>query len=191
LQKARADAEQLLADGRAKAEAVRQDAEHQAEAERDQIVTKARQEADRIHSQSLASAQLKARTLKLERREELLDSVFDVVRERLPTVRQWTDYKDVVRELTEEAVAQLSASEAIVMADEEAHRVLAEGVLSEISDHLGVSLQLGDKLPQATGVVAATLDGHRQYDNTLEARLKRWQEELRFPVHRLLMGESL
>jgi vacuolar-type H+-ATPase subunit E/Vma4 len=49
----------------------------------------------------------------------------------------------------------------------------------------------GDTLAQGIGVIAKTEDNYREYDNTLEARLRREQDELRFPVFRLLMGESL
>jgi vacuolar-type H+-ATPase subunit E/Vma4 len=36
-----------------------------------------------------------------------------------------------------------------------------------------------------------TVDGRRQYDNTLEVRLGRMRNSLRSSVYRLLMGESL
>jgi vacuolar-type H+-ATPase subunit E/Vma4 len=52
-------------------------------------------------------------------------------------------------------------------------------------------VQLGTSLTEGTGVIVETAEGHRQYDNTLEARLSRLQEELRSPVYRLLLGESL
>jgi vacuolar-type H+-ATPase subunit E/Vma4 len=85
----------------------------------------------------------------------------------------------------------LGAEAARVRADGNAHTILADGLLAELSQQLNVQLDLGQPLEQGTGVVAETLDGHRTYDNTMEARLDRWQETLRAPVYRLLMGESL
>ena len=191
LRQAGADAKQVLADARTDADAVRKRAQQQAETEREQILERTRQEAGRIRSQSIAAAQLKARTLKLERREELLNDVFDAARQRLPMIRQWTDYDQIVRQLARESVARLRAEECLIRADERAREILADDVLAELSRESGVQLQLGDALEERIGVIAETLAGHRQYDNTLQARLQRLQDELRFPVYHLLMGEPL
>jgi vacuolar-type H+-ATPase subunit E/Vma4 len=191
MKKANADADQILDDAKAKADAVREQAQQQADDERQEILERARQRAESIRSQQVAAAQLKARTLKLEQREQLLDDVFDAVRQRLPSVRQWTDYDDVVLLLVREAVGRLKVKEGRIWADERAREILSEETLADLSKELGVQLQLGESLQQGVGVVAKTPDGHREYDNTLEARLNRWQDELRFSVYHLLMGESL
>jgi vacuolar-type H+-ATPase subunit E/Vma4 len=56
---------------------------------------------------------------------------------------------------------------------------------------MNAQLQLGEPLAHGLGIVAETIDGHLRYANTLEARLERWQDKLREPAYRLLMGESL
>jgi colicin import membrane protein len=191
LSDARAEAERIRADARAKADAIRQRAQEQAEAEREKKLEHAHQEADRIRSQAIAAAQLKARTLQLERREKLLNEVFDAARQRLPAVQQWTDYDQIMRWLAREAVGRLGAETVRIRADERAQAMLADGTLAEIAKESGAQLQLGEPLERGTGVIVETVDGHRQYDNTLEARLSRWQDALRSPVYHLLMGESL
>jgi vacuolar-type H+-ATPase subunit E/Vma4 len=191
MKKANADADQILADAKAKADAVREQAQQQADEERQEILERARQRAERIRGQQVAAAQLKARTLKLEQREKLLDDVFDTVRQRLPSVQQWTDYDDVVLLLVREAVDRLRVKEGRIWADGRAREILSEKALADLSKELGVHLQLGESLQQGVGVIAKTPDGHREYDNTLEARLNRWQDELRFSVYNLLRGESL
>jgi vacuolar-type H+-ATPase subunit E/Vma4 len=114
-------------------------------------------------------------------------------------VQQWTDYSQIVRHLSYEAVAQLGAPSARIRADEQTRAILAGGpaggpaggMLAEIASQAGVELELGEPLQRGTGVTAETVDGHRQYDNTLEARLSRLRGALRAPVYHLLMGESL
>ncbi|MBN1874561.1 MAG: hypothetical protein JXA33_10060 [Anaerolineae bacterium] len=191
LKKAQTDAQQVLTEAQANAGAIQQRARQQAEAEQKRILARAQQEAERIRSQSLATAQLKARTLKLERREALLDEVFDAVRQRLSTVSGWTDYNQVVVQLAREAIAQLRSESCSLRADAQAQDILANQELSQLSETSSVRLQMGAPLEQGTGVIAETLDGFRQYDNTLEARLEHSQESLRFSVYRILMGESL
>jgi vacuolar-type H+-ATPase subunit E/Vma4 len=191
LAEARTEAEQLLADARTKVEAIRQRAQGQAETESKEILERARDEAASIRSQCIAAAELGARTLRLDRREKLLDSVFDAVRQRLSAVQQWTDYGQIVRQLSNEAVAQLGAPSARIRADERTRAMLADGMLAEIASQAGVELELGEPLQRGTGVIAETVDRHRRYDNTLEARLSRLRGALRAPAYHLLMGESL
>jgi vacuolar-type H+-ATPase subunit E/Vma4 len=187
---ARAEAEQILADAKAKADVALQRAQEQAAAEREEILKRAQQEVEHIRSQAIAAAQLRARTLQLERREKLLDRVFDTARQRLPSIQQWADYDQIVCQLIKEAMAHLGADAARIRADEQTWALLSEDVLSELSKELGVQLQLGTPLEHGIGIIAETVDGRRQYDNTLEARLSRQQDTLRAPVYRLLMGES-
>jgi V/A-type H+/Na+-transporting ATPase subunit E len=191
LKKARADAEHVLDEAKLVADGVRQQAQQQAKAEREKVLERARQEAERIRGQAVAVAQLEARKLKLEQREELLDEVLSAARQRLPTVQQWTDYDQIVDYLVREAVVQLKADQCRVRVDERAQQILTPELLAAISTELGVQVQMGETLEYGLGAVTETMDGRRQYDNTLEARLDRQQEELRFPVHRLLMGEPL
>jgi vacuolar-type H+-ATPase subunit E/Vma4 len=188
---ARAEADQVLTDAKAKAEAIGQHAQKQAASERAEILERASADAARIRSQSIATAQLKARTLQLERREKLLDSVFTAARQQVPTVQQWTNYGQIARHLLQEALTLLGADVAQVRADEQTRALLTDPVLAEITKELGVQVQFGALLEQGTGVIVETVDGHRQADNTLGTRLSRLQDALRSPVYHLLMGEPL
>ena len=191
LKKAHADAEEVLADAKAKAEAIRNQAQEQAESERSRILARAQQEVDRIHSQQKATAELQARSMKLEQREALLSQVFAAVRQRLPGVQQWTDYDQIATQLANEALTQLRADQGILYADARTQEVLDDAALEQLGKAVEMEVKRGETLAHGTGVVAKTEDDYREYDNTLEARLDREQDELRFPVFRLLMGESL
>ena len=188
---ARGDAEQNLNEAREKAAAIRKNAEAQAAAERAKILQKASAEAERLRSQVLASGQLKARTLQLEQREQLLESVFQTARQQLATVQKSTDYKQTAERLLREALAQLGAEQAVVRADDVTQKLLAGPLLEGVAKELKLKVRLGEPLKQGTGVVVETEDGRRQYDNTLETRLGRLQDTLRSPVYHLLMGEPL
>ena len=188
---ARGDAEQNLSEARAKADAIRKQAEQDAAAERDRILQKATQEAERLRSQSVASAQLKARTLELEQREKLLEQVFGTARQQLASVQKSTDYEKTAQRLLNEALVRLGAAKVVVRADATTQKLFSAAVLEKISKELNIQMKLGEPLKQGTGVVVETEDGRRQYDNTLETRLARLQDTLRSPVFHLLMGEPL
>jgi V/A-type H+-transporting ATPase subunit E len=109
----------------------------------------------------------------------------------MPTIQQWTDYDQIVREWIREAVTYLGSSAARLRADANTHTILTESALTELSEELSVELRLEEPMEHGLGIVAETMDGHLRYENTLEARLERLQDKLRGPVYRLLMGESL
>ncbi len=191
LSEAKAEAEVIKADAQAKADAIRQQAQAQAAAERSEILDRARQDADRLHGQVIATTQMKARTTELEHREKLLQDVFATALNEIKSVEQWTDYDDTALRLVREAVLQLNAKTVKIRADEITRKFLTDQVLEKLAQELKTHLILGDPLDKGTGVVVETVDGHLQYDNTLETRLARLQNALRSPVYRILIGEKL
>lgn len=190
LQEARDEAGQLKADAQAKADAILKRAQQQAESEREVILNRARQDVERLRGQAVASAQLKARTLQLENREKLLDKVFDAARKKLPEVKQRSSFDKVAVQLVREALKQLSVDAAVVSADEETQKVL-KNQLESISKELNVQITSGDPIKDGTGIVVDAAGGKLHYDNTLETRLKRLQNELRSSVYQVLNGERL
>jgi V/A-type H+-transporting ATPase subunit E len=191
LNNARGDAEQNLKEAREKAAAIRKNAEEQAAAERARILQKAQAEADRVRGQVVASTQLKARTLQLDQREEMLASVFQTAHQQLATVQKSTDYQKTVEGLLREALTQLGVEQAVIHADAVTQKLLGDGLLEKVARDMKVKAKLGEPLKQGTGLIVETEDGRRQYDNTLETRLGRLQDTLRSPVYHLLMGEAL
>ncbi len=190
ISEARAEADQIQAEARSKADATRQQAQQHAEADRKAVLDRANQEAERLRGQAVATAELKARTLQLERREILLDKVLNTVRQQLPEVQQQPDYEQIVCNLLREAITQLNATKATVRADQKTLKILSDTVLGEISQELKAEITLGDPLETGTGVIVDTADGHLHYDNTLETRLNRLYSGLRSTVYRILMGDT-
>jgi V/A-type H+-transporting ATPase subunit E len=191
LRDAHSDAEKVLAEAKEKSDAILQHAQEQAAAMRAEILEQANREAQRIHGELISTAQLKARMLQLEQREKLLDEVFETAHRQLSILQQGTDYDQIACRLLREALSQLCVKEARARTDQVTREFLTDEVLADVSRETGVRVQLGTSLEQGLGVIAETLDGHRQYDNTFEARLFRLQDTLRLPIYHLLMGEPL
>lgn len=187
---ARNDAEQILADARTKAEEIRKQAAEQAAAERAKILEKASLEAERLRSQAVSTTQLKARTAELEQREKLLNEVFEKAAQKISAADKGADYEKTANQLLHEALTQLGAEAAVVRADQATQKFLTTAALEKLSKELKVKIKLGEPLKEGLGIVVETEDGHRQYDNTLETRLKRMREALRSPVYHILMGEA-
>lgn len=191
LQEASGEARQIVADARAKVSGLRREAQAQADVERSAILDSARRNADSLLAHTAAEVRVEAQSLRLRRREQLLDRAFNEARQRLASAEEWPDYGQIARFLAREAVEHIEADEVLVQADEGTRRALDEDVLGALGQELGVHLSLGATLARGTGVVLVTPDGHRRFDNTLESRLTRMHERLRAAVYRTLMGEAL
>lgn len=190
LKDAHSDAEQILADAKAKAEEIRKQAAEQAAAERAKILEKASVEAERLRSQAVATTQLKARTTELAEREKLLNEVFEKAGQKISQADKNADYEKTANLLLREALTQLGTDSAVVHIDKATQKLIQSSTLEKLSKELNVKIKLGEPLQEGLGVVVETEDGHRQYDNTLETRLKRMRDALRSPVYHILMGEA-
>ena len=190
LTEVRDEAEQIKTEAKEKVEVVRKRAQEHAEEERRAILDRAREDAERLRSQAVATAQLKARSLELAHREQLLERVFKAVRERLPDVQKRPDYDQIAAMLLREALSQLKVNKAEVRADEASQKSLNKGALAEISRELNGEFAMAGALEEGRGVVVDAADGKLHYDNTLETRLRRLQGTLRSSVYQLLIGEK-
>ena len=191
LQQAESEAEQIISEAKSKAEQIQKRAQEEAAAERVRILNQAKRDSDRIRSQAIATTQLKARTMQLESREKLLTEVFEASLKKIPSVQQWNDYEAIVEKLALEAIAQIGSDKIIIYSDKFTNKLLAESILKKNNSEFGGTIELGDPLEKGTGLIASTTNGHLTYDNTLETRLQKLENELRAPVNHLLMGEGL
>ena len=184
------ETEQVKASAQAKADEILRRGREQAESERKAILDRASQEAARLHSQAMATAQLKARSSELAHREKLLERVFKSVRQKLPDVQKRPDYDQIVAGLIREGLAQLMSEKVEVRADKATQKVLTGSMLEELSKSTHTQLTLGQPLEQGTGVMLQAAGGHLHFDNTFETRLSRLQSSLRPAIFQILMGES-
>ncbi|HSJ88984.1 MAG TPA: V-type ATP synthase subunit E family protein [Anaerolineales bacterium] len=190
LGEARDEAEQIKAEAKEKAEAIRRRAQERAEEERKAILNQATQDVERLRGQAVSTAQLKARSVQLAHREQLLDRVFDTVKEKLAAVQKRPDYDEIAALLLREALVQLRVNKAEIRADQATKNSLQKRALGEISKELNGQFTLGDTLEEGSGIVVSAADGKLNYDNTLETRLNRLQSTLRASVNKVLMGEK-
>ncbi|RPJ51666.1 MAG: hypothetical protein EHM21_02155 [Chloroflexi bacterium] len=185
------EAEKILAEARAKADEISKRGRAQAEAERKRILERAQQEKDRLRGQAVASTELKARNDQLEFREKLLEQVFEATQGKIPSVPQWNHYDEIAIALLKDALLHLKNYPVQVRMDPVMRKQVPESRVEAIAKELNVEVTGVSELSQGTGVVVETVDGHLNYDNTLETRLARMQNSLRAPVYHILMGEQV
>jgi len=186
----RDEAEQIKAEAQEKVDAIRKRAQAQADAESKTILDAAAQDAERLRSQAVATAQLKARSVQLEHREQLLDRVFKTVKEKLSDIPKRSEYEQVAAVLLREALVELRVNKAQIKADRVTQDILKKKALDDISKELNGQFTMGEPLEEGIGVAVDAADGKLHYDNTLETRLNRLQSTLRASVYKILTGEQ-
>jgi vacuolar-type H+-ATPase subunit E/Vma4 len=168
-------------------EAQVQEIEGETQAQVGEILARARMEADQIEEDARAAssapaarerariihhARLEALRLVGNVREELVDYALTQTRERLATIRATPSYADVLRQLTCEALTELTAPDreekAVLVADPR-DRTILEDILA----NLDLDLRVSYDLTCWGGLIAKSEDGRVVAINTLETRLER------------------
>lgn len=187
---AQQEAQAILDEARAKADSLRTQAEAKARVESERILAEARQTVEKLIDQATAKAQLEAQMLKLQRREQALVRTFAKARLKLATIPERPDYADIVRRLISEAATYMGDAAFVIRADAAANRVLDQALLEDLAQQHNVQLERGPQLEEGAGIVLTTPDGHRRYNNTLETRLARIQDNVRTAVYHILAGDA-
>jgi vacuolar-type H+-ATPase subunit E/Vma4 len=187
---AKTETEDLHRRAQEQAELIRLRAREAAARESAAILEQAKEEVRRQHGQKVATAQMKARSLELEHREQWLEKTFEAAAKRLQEIPRRKDYGAVAAQLVREAILQLKAPAVELRMDEVTRGAIGKGALEGLAKETGSQLSVGKALDSGTGVFAVTADGRLHFDNTLETRLRRIQGAIRSSVHRVLRGES-
>ena len=168
-------------------EAQAQEIERETQAQVGEVLAHARMEAHQIEEDARAASNVpaareRARIIHHARlealrqvgnvREELVDAALTQTRERLAAIRVNPSHVDVLRQLTREALTELTApgreEKALLVADPRDKTIL-EGILSGMDLDLHVSYDL----TCWGGLIAKSEDGRVVAINTLETRLER------------------
>jgi vacuolar-type H+-ATPase subunit E/Vma4 len=170
---------------RATGESQIQEIEKNAQSQSNEILARARMEAEQIEDDASANTSApavaeRARIVHRARleslhivgavRENLVDTAVNRIREQLASFRSDTAYPTVLCSLTEETLAQLSASEGDgkpKLLSDPRDKKLLEKILKDLKLNIPISYELNCW----GGVTAQSKDGRVVVINTLEARL--------------------
>ena len=182
----------ILSEAQKEAEKIKAEARKRAEARAEWILRKAQTQAETEKQRIIANARLEVRKKRLEIQEALIREVIDALRERLAELPE-DEYFPMLVDLTAKAIEELGAERVILKSNARTLGLIRDrfdefkGALSE---KLGreVSIELGDEVQTIGGVVVETPDGAVRVDNTFEARIERFEGELRAEIAKALFG---
>lgn len=189
LRTAEQEAQEILFEAEEKADRIRKVAQEEREDASHQVIANAVKEADFIRNKNLATVEAEVQMNWLVKREELINNVFEESLASMHKIVEQDDYQTIVEELVIEAIFQVNDKTVLIHLDEKANHLLDDNRLNQIADEHHVTLVRGEVLSEKYGVTAQTVGGHRQFDNSFQARLERMKSRLRMPVYQILMGE--
>ena len=133
----------------------------------------------------------------LDAKEELFSQVFerayDQIVERTRRIDQ--DHKKLLVDLIREGIKSLGEQKIRIFSNKIDTAFLREHIKNlraNLGKYLGYKVEIdltGDPLDHVGGVVISSLDGKICYNNTLEARLSKAKDQLRFKVTKILFAE--
>lgn len=187
----------VLSEAGEKADAVMKQAREKADTEVGIIVSRGEQEARRESQRILAEARIKARREKVKAQEDMVGRAFESARKNMKQLAEskGEDYKKILEALIRESALSSGASSLEVIFDPRDRGLISEDRLKEIArdagSDLGLSITLSvsdETLSCLGGVVVRSADGRVRIDNTFEARIDRFRDNIRTLVAKTLFA---
>ena len=161
-------------------------AENEAQKVGERILQDATEKGTVAEKRVLSSVSLEVRRIKLKSREEVVNAVMDAARADVEKGRKREDYPRVLAALAAEALRVLEGEEYIIYADGRDLALLESAVFPLIRelmkrDGRAVKRIEGRALPDSTagGVRVGVPGGNVIFDNTFEARMYRYRDDIR------------
>jgi V/A-type H+-transporting ATPase subunit E len=182
----------ILSEAQKEAEKLKEEARKRAEAKAEWILRKAKTQAEIERQRIIANAKLEVRKKKLAVQEELIRQVIESLKERLANLPE-DEYFPMLVELTVKAVEELGTDKVVVRSNERTLKLIVER-LSEFREKLkealgkDVEVTVGEPIQTIGGILVESSDGSVRVDNTFEARIERFESDLRATIAKALFG---
>lgn len=181
LSEAESQKQQKLKDARAKAKAVTESITGKAEIEANAEVTRYE-----------ASAKLKSKYQLLEAKDALIENVMASTRKHLEDLVKKKEYNKTLEKLIVDAAASLEEPELeIVIPKGHTTHIDLKTIEAAIAKATGKKTKLSiskEEVRASGGAIVRNKDSTRWVDNTFEARLERFESEIRDTISSILFG---
>ncbi|WP_297501010.1 V-type ATP synthase subunit E [Thermococcus sp.] len=182
----------ILNEARGEAEKLKEEAKKRGEARAEWILRKAKTQAEIEKQRIIANARLEVRKKKLAVQEEYIRKAIEGLKERLASLDD-EEYFPILVELTAKAMEELGVTSAVLHSNERTLKLVVERLTQfreELTKRLGkeVEITVGKPVPTIGGIIVESTDETVRVDNTFEARIERFESELRATIAKALFG---
>ncbi len=193
---ARTEAERIIQQAKVNAQRILQETEEKIRENRDKRLDEGKEYAREASSRALADTQVELRRLLSEEKERLFEEVCEAALDRLREFSESDQYPEKLQDLIVRAGEILGGGDLVLylnVSDKKKMKSrslrMAEKRIDE-NTQKATSLEIADdSLDSVGGVRVSSKNEDVSVDNTFEERLRRFKEEQRSEIYRLLFEE--
>ena len=179
----------ILEKARSTAGDIRSKAESKRDEAAEKIMRDARERGETESRRLLSSVNIEVRRAKLKSREEVVGVITKKVGEKLESIRSSGEYKGILHGLVVEAIRGLGGKSFVVYVDKRDLELLESEVFTKVKETMAAdsspvsSLQARPlEKSSAGGARVGHPGGNVIYDNTFEARMFRYRDDIRMVI---------
>jgi V/A-type H+-transporting ATPase subunit E len=166
-------------------------AEAEAEKIRMETLRKVQAQADVMRKRIFSGAHLEAKKQELRVREEAVQKMFAMVRDKLDAFRKSKEYGSFLKGLVVEGALALDAQDIVITAGDVERPLLTKETLAAAAAELEksgkrVRLSLSKETLSEGGLMLSSADGRTRFDDTFTARMRRYQDDMRMVAAKAL-----
>ncbi len=157
---------------------------------------RAKLRADGIRKKILSGVHLEIKRQTLRAREELIESLFQAVKEKLDHFRSEKAYVPFLKKLIIEGVLALDGNEIKILPGDKERKILTGAFITQFEKTVQKEYQkkvkltlMKQSLPEG-GVVLVTGDEKMRFDNRFSTRMKRLQNTMRLEAVKRMLDTS-
>jgi V/A-type H+/Na+-transporting ATPase subunit E len=183
----RKEAELILAQAQAEAARIIAEARERAEKERESELLAQTSAAYAEAKHIVDSAELEARKRIMTFREQVIQEILEALQVRLKEFRKEPGYGDFLMSALREGIEHLPGEAFIVELNAQDLELVAEKA-RDWAQHQSLAVELKPSASIDAGLRVTTEDQRLLYDNSLSARLKRNENDIRQQIWRTIFG---
>lgn len=191
----------ITEEGRLQADTIKEQARLQAE----NTIRTVEQQTDRQYQETLLAsksqaaaeaarlidtAELDARRRVMAFHHQMLQEIMDALKQRLKAFRSQDAYEDFLISAAAEAIRQLPGRDVVIEAAEADAEVIRNRA-QELAHACSATIRVRHSSAFDGGVQVFTADKKMKFDNSLDARLNRIQDEIRQEIWRTIVGTQI
>jgi V/A-type H+-transporting ATPase subunit E len=189
---AKAQADEIMAEGKNKAGKIIEDAKVRASDIRKNIKNEGKRKAEQEKKRIIADGTIKAKRKKLDAKEEVISKAFEMARAELDKVDK-DKYEAFLVDIAKESCIDIGGGNIEILLRPEDKGILEPelgGISKEVSGATGkeTSISISNDTIDEPGLVVRTDNGRVEVSNTFKSRMERMRSELRTEVAKVLFG---
>jgi V/A-type H+-transporting ATPase subunit E len=157
--------------------------------EYDNIIRASKKQAENLKRQIIGSSTLNARNKELVIIESAIDEIFDKAKEKLAKSNNEKNYEKLLTRMIQDSSTKLG-SEIVIQCNKTDLNLVKKLVSQEVSNKKSKITVSDEVVDIIGGIKAASVDGTKSLDNTLDSNIESLKPLIRKEIVQLLRGDN-